>query len=247
MSLIAVSKADLRVDWATYEAAKYACENWHYSRCVPNQKTVKCGVWERDRFIGVVLFGDGANKGMVSPYGLTSVEGCELVRVALDKHDISVTRIVRIGLIFLKKHCKRIRLVVSYADPEHGHNGGIYQGGGWVYAGMTDAGDEYLVKGIRMHGRALRSTRATHKLKTIPAKNIMDWARKVIDPNIQLITGSSKHRYLMPLDAEMRARIAPLAKPYPKRPKQATSGDHPERRQCDTDPDAPISHAGTNA
>lgn len=28
-----------------------------------------------------------------------------------------------------------------------------------------------------------------------------------------------KHRYLMPLDAEMREQIAPLAKPYPKRPK----------------------------
>jgi hypothetical protein len=26
-----------------------------------------------------------------------------------------------------------------------------------------------------------------------------------------------KHRYLMPLDDEMRVRILPLAKPYPKR------------------------------
>lgn len=26
-----------------------------------------------------------------------------------------------------------------------------------------------------------------------------------------------KHRYLMPLDDEMRAKIAPLARPYPKR------------------------------
>jgi hypothetical protein len=26
-----------------------------------------------------------------------------------------------------------------------------------------------------------------------------------------------KHKYLMPLDAEMRARILPLSKPYPKR------------------------------
>ena len=31
-----------------------------------------------------------------------------------------------------------------------------------------------------------------------------------------------KHRYLMPLDPEMRAKILPLAQPYPKRPKQAT-------------------------
>ena len=30
-----------------------------------------------------------------------------------------------------------------------------------------------------------------------------------------------KHRYLMPLDKNMSAKIAPLAKPYPKRVKQA--------------------------
>lgn len=33
-----------------------------------------------------------------------------------------------------------------------------------------------------------------------------------------------KHRYLMPLDDEMRAKIAPLARPYPKRAGSADSG-----------------------
>ena len=39
-----------------------------------------------------------------------------------------------------------------------------------------------------------------------------------------------KHKYLMPLDAEMRAQIAPLAKPYPKRitrTKEQDAGNHP--------------------
>src|SRR3990167_3828005 len=36
-----------------------------------------------------------------------------------------------------------------------------------------------------------------------------------------------KHCYLMPLDAEMRERILPLAKPYPKRPKDQAPGVHP--------------------
>ena len=48
-----------------------------------------------------------------------------------------------------------------------------------------------------------------------------------------------KHKYLMPLDQAMRAKIAPLAKPYPKRPKQAEAGP-PELRQCNTDPGAPV-------
>ena len=49
-----------------------------------------------------------------------------------------------------------------------------------------------------------------------------------------------KYRYLMPLDKEMSAKIAPLAKPYPKRVKQAMTGDQPAQRRSDTDPPAPL-------
>jgi hypothetical protein len=53
-----MGKADLRIDWATHEAAKYACVNWHYSKRVPCQlvKVVKIGVWEKGKFVGVALF-----------------------------------------------------------------------------------------------------------------------------------------------------------------------------------------------
>lgn len=211
------SRLSLVCDWASYDAAKYACEHWHYSGCVPNQKTVRVGAWENGQFIGVVVFGDGANPGMFKPFGLGYTQGCELVRVALTKHKTPVSRIVRVALLFLRKACPAIRLVVSFADPENGHRGGIYQAGGWIYAGKTAPADEYLVNGKRMHGRALRSTRTTHRLGALPCKNILDWARRVIDPNASPISGSSKHRYLMPMDGEMRRRLVPLSMPYPKR------------------------------
>jgi hypothetical protein len=38
---------------------------------------------------------------------------------------------------------------------------------------------------------------------------------------MKLFITKGKHKYLMPLDKEMSAKIAPLAKPYPKRVKQA--------------------------
>jgi hypothetical protein len=216
------NKSDLRVDWATHAAAKYACEHWHYSGCVPNQKTVKVGAWENNSFIGVVLFGDGANSNAFSPYGLHQTQGCELVRIALRHHKSPVSRIVRLSLLFLKAKCPGVKMIISFADPEQGHHGGVYQAGGWIYAGITDAADEYIVNGVRMHGRALRSTRSTHKRKNLLAANVEEWARIVIDPKIKRVEGSRKHRYLMPLDDEMRAKILPLAQPYPKRPKQAT-------------------------
>src|SRR5665213_1409600 len=88
----------LKIDWATHEAAKFACENFHYSRCTPKSKLVKIGVWEDAEFIGVVIFGAGATSSLVQKYGLKMEEGCELVRIALTRHKAPVTRIVRIAL-----------------------------------------------------------------------------------------------------------------------------------------------------
>jgi hypothetical protein len=222
-----VTKPELKLDWCGYEAAKYACEKWHYSGCVPNQKTVKVGVWESGLFVGAVLFGTGANGNLFAPFGLRDTEGCELVRVALSPaHHSPVSRVVAVALRMLPRVCPRLRLVVSFADPERGHVGGIYQAGNWLYVGTTVPADEYVVNGRRMHGRALRMTRSTHRLKNLPTRNILEWARKAIDPNAFPVRGSSKYRYLYPLDPEMRARIAPLAKPYPKRA-AGVAGDTP--------------------
>lgn len=60
----------LHLDWCSYEAAKFACEKWHYSKCIPKSKLVKIGVWEHDVFVGVVIFGVGATHDLVKQYGL---------------------------------------------------------------------------------------------------------------------------------------------------------------------------------
>jgi hypothetical protein len=195
------SKPVLKIDWATHKAARFACENWHYSKCMPAGKIVKLGVWEDSTFIGVILFSRGANNTLGKPYGLEQVECCELTRIALSKHQTPVSRIMMISLMFLKKNSPGIRLIVSFADPDRGHHGGVYQATNWIYAGMTNAADEYIVNGKRMHGRSMRALYGSHVGKQF----------------IHKVKGSSKHRYLMPLDEEIRKKVKSLAKPYPKR------------------------------
>src|SRR5688572_32556474 len=92
----------LRLDWATFEAAKFAVMNWHYSKAMPSGKMVKIGVWENEKFIGVILFSMGAQIALVRQYGLTPFEGCELTRIALNRHVTPVTRMVAIALKMLK-------------------------------------------------------------------------------------------------------------------------------------------------
>lgn len=235
-----MSKADLRVDWATHEAAKYACEHWHYSKSIPPPPMVYVGIWEKGAYIGCVLFSRGANKSLGSQFGLEQTECCELVRIALKEHKSTVSRIMSIAVKFLRKSSPALRLVVSFADPAQNHHGGIYQANGWVYAGESSESYKYRDKaGREWHPRMVSKT---------GKKPVFGKVRKVIKTSeCEKIKTPGKHRYLMPLDAEMRARVLPLSKPYPKRPKQAESADQAEPRRGSTDPDAPFSSGALNA
>jgi len=225
-----MGKADLRIDWATHDAAKYACMNWHYSGCLPIGKLVKIGAWEHGKFIGVVLFGRGTSPKLGSRYNLGQNQCVELVRIALTKHEANVSRIMSIALKFLKKSNPDLRLVVSFASQDEGHNGGIYQATNWIYTGTTSKQDEFLFRGKRATDRQVS--------KFVKETRIgrQEWERRGV---LVRLPTSPKHRYLMQLDTEMRERILPLAKPYPKRAKQAMASLPDAQRQGSTDPHAP--------
>lgn len=199
---------DLKLAGCQHEAAAYACKTWHYSGCVPAGKLVKIGVWENGRFIGCVIFGRGANNNIGSKYRLGQTEVCELVRIALRAHEAPVSRIVSLALKLLRRQSPGLRLVVSYADPEQGHVGGIYQAGNWIYTGPSQAQRELVIGGVDVHKRSAGSRYGTAS----PAR-------------IQALTGKPveygpvrwKHTYLMPMDKAMRAATAQLSRPYPKR------------------------------
>lgn len=198
----------LKIDWATHESAKYACENWHYSKTMPVPPIVKIGVWEDEKFIGVVLFSRGASPDLLKPYGLTQIDGCELTRVALSKHKNTVSKIIKIAIKFLKKSNPKLKMVVSFADVSKGHHGGIYQAGNWIYAGRSAESTEYWKDGKRWHPRQL-----SEKGFTIQFGN----KRHVPKPSeCKKIKTPGKHRYLMPLDNDMKEKLSKLSQPYPK-------------------------------
>ena len=211
------SRPELRLDWCTHDAAKYAVTHWHYSKSLPPPPMVHIGAWEAGRFVGCVLFARGATGELLSPYGLNPTQGCELVRIALGSHVAPVSRIVSIAMKMLRTSCPGLRLIVSFADPSQGHHGGIYQAGGWIYAGQSASSSMYRdVKGKLWHERMISPT---------GRKKVFGKYRSVLRPDqCTRIRMPGKHRYLMPLDSEMRARIAPLARPYPKRAGSADSG-----------------------
>ena len=205
-----MQKTKLKIDWATHEAARFACKNWHYSKSIPVPPLVKIGVWENDKFIGVVVFSRGASSNLLNPYKLKTTEGCELTRVALCKHISPVSKILSLSIKFLKKSNPKLKLIISFADTNEGHHGGIYQATNWIYAGMTAPTTKYVDK----TGREWHSRQVSEKGYNIQQGNI----RKTIKPSeCKKIKQHGKHRYLMPLDEMIRKQIQSLAKPYPKR------------------------------
>jgi hypothetical protein len=205
-----MSSVELKIDWATHEAARFACVNWHYSKSVPVPPLVKVGAWEDGQFVGVAIFSRGANNNLLKPFGLEQTEGCELTRVALAPHKSNVSQIVAAAIKFLKRNNDGMRLIVSFADPSEGHHGGIYQAMNWIYTGRQPETVEYLAPdGKQWHGRMVSKDGKIKVQGQYRACWRVDQCTSVIKPG--------KHRYLMPLDKKMRKQILPLAQPYPKR------------------------------
>lgn len=210
--------SNLKLAEVGYKAIKYACMNYHYSKTVPTGKLVGFGVWEDEKFKGVVLFGRGVGNAQIERYGIPLTSGAELVRVALREHDAPVTQIVSIAVKMLKKHSPGLRILVSYADSRQGHFGTIYQAGNWVYTGKAKTTPDYLYKGKYYHVRSMNRMIKNGKFD------------RAFVNSLPTRSGGERLRYLYPLDDGMRQLVEGLRQPYPKRDEHESnaSGFHSE-------------------
>ena len=181
---------NLKIDFASHEAASYACRNWHYSKCMPAGANVKFGVWEDDKFIGCVIFALGANRNISRLHGKTA----ELSRVALTTHQSTVTRIISICLKKLKDFCPKLKSVISYADLDR-HEGIIYKAGNWLEEETT------YRPWIKIHGKDVHQRSAFAKYTT----GSVEWLKKNVDPNAHYIQNKGKKRFVWFYDKKKRA------------------------------------------
>ena len=208
-------KINLKIDWASKDAVKYACQNWHYSKTVPCGKIVKVGVWEDNKFIGVVLFSRGANPYLFNSFNLTQDKGCELTRIALDKHKSNVSQIMSLAIRKLKSLCPDLELIISFADADQEHLGIIYQATNWIYSGLSNKnkkGTAYIINNKKVHSKT-----ANERVRSRNLRGTLDNIKRVYNTeNVRHHITKGKHKYLMPLNKTMRNKVILLSKPYPK-------------------------------
>ena len=193
------SRPNLRIDFCSHEAAKYAVEKWHYSQTIPAGKRILLGVWEGEEFVGAIIYSLGANRNLGAKYHLGNFDRCELVRVALKNgRSHPTSRAVAISLRLLRKHSPGIKAVFSYADIGQGHVGTIYQAGGWIYIGKSSPQSEGFINGKRVHKRTISAMRGSFS-------------------GVGKIQSTRKHLYAMPFSDPVRILIGADRLPYPAR------------------------------
>lgn len=204
----------MRVRNATRYEMDFATRRWHYSHKAPSTAFGYSYFTDGGGFMGVVLFGNGANPHIGTEYGLFCGEAIELVRVALsgEQGHGHTSRIVADALRRLHRDRPLVRLVVSYADSDQGHLGTIYQATNWIYVGKVREGvrDVLVIDGRRVHNKTIYSS--------FPGVGL-DVARDMLREaghEVELSRTLGKQKYLMPMDKKTRRRVLPLARPYPK-------------------------------
>jgi hypothetical protein len=191
----------MRLEIASTKAIRFAIMNYHYSKAVPLCQMSFAVFNMSNEFCGVVCYSIGANNGMAKNFGLPNGAVAELVRIALNGKQESTSKAVSTSIRLLSKKCPLVKLIVSYADSSQSHIGIIYQATNFLFHGYSQASDEYLFRGKQWHGRSFRSQFGSH-LKY---------------PDIEIVKGSVKLKYVYPLHKSMIPLCKSLAKPYPKK------------------------------
>jgi hypothetical protein len=193
----------VEIEDCSFSELKQAVVSWHYSGSIPFGKMARYKIVEDGRWIGAVMYAPGANYRIGDPFGLTQNQCWELVRVALDAHTAPVTQILSMTRKRLKVDRPDLEMLISYADPNHGHTGVIYRADNWVYLGRTAQGKAWRGEDGRIyHNRHISKTGERMQFGRM-SKTV---SRAFVTP-IKLL---GKHKYALPLNKKSRKILKPI-------------------------------------
>ncbi len=202
--LISVSVGDIRELYGLeLKQAKAAVKAYHYAHLIPSGKSHWLAyesaivVWSipANCNIGVFLLGRSCNVWELSRLWAPNEHRKNLLTQAISA---AVRWIERV---------EKPDVLVSYADPNAGHHGGIYRAASWIYHGQAEESRNWeAANGQRVARRAFHSGGNGKTKAQIEAEGF----RELHLPG--------KHRFVKPLTKEARKALKPGAglNPAPK-------------------------------
>jgi len=189
----------MRLEKASYKAIKYACLNFHYARTIPINTFGYLVINNNNEWCGVALFGTGASPKIGKQYNLKQGQVIEFVRMALNGKQSKTSEVLGMAIRLIKKDLPLVKIIVSYADQEQGHNGVIYQATNWYYLGEVKSPP--IIEG--KHNKSMGGS--------------IGAARKILGREPIVYFPKPKHKYIYPLDKSLIPLCKSLSKPYPKK------------------------------
>lgn len=149
-------------------------EKWHYSKSINGIASQYCfSLKSEGELIGAMIYGTMAMHNQWKRFSQKKYEVIELRRLCCIDDTPKNTESYFIGktLRWLSKNTN-LKIVVSYADMEHGHSGIIYKASNFKCLGNGKGADVIIYKGKSYHDKTIR-TKYKGELKPF-AKRIKD-------------------------------------------------------------------------
>ena len=199
----------IRVRPIPKRVAKELLEREHYLKSLPGGTKLAFGAFVGKRLLGALTLGVGSIQGHSLVEEASQGDCITFTRFWLSEAlpSNSESRVIGVVMRALRRHTS-LKFVLSYADPEMGHVGVIYQATGWLYTGLSQATPLYDVgDGRPRHGRTLGHSFGTHSVEYLKRQGVP----------VRLVKRAPKHRYLYAIDPDVKTRISVPVMPYPKK------------------------------
>jgi len=141
-------------------------EKHHYSQNMNGVKSSLCfGMFHQGKLIGAMVFGQLGMAGAWKKYAESEEDVLELRRLVLidETPKNSESWFIGHAMRWIKKNTN-VRMIVSYADPNWGHQGTIYKATNFELMGYSSPGKVIVWNGKKYHDKTIR-TKYKGKLK----------------------------------------------------------------------------------
>ena len=156
-------------------------KNWilkkHYAKRMP-PISYAFGLYDESKSLqGIMTFGIPASRFDLDfqPYELNRL----VVNEGLGKNVLSYF-VGQTLKKFPEKAC-----IVSYADPNNGHHGYIYQATNWIYTGVSSPHDKWFIDGRELHEKSIFNMWGTNSVEGLKRKGL----------TVTIEKQEPKHRY----------------------------------------------------
>jgi len=189
---------DFVVKPTTIQVVSEFVKKWHYSSNVNGLRISNVfGLFYQDNLIGAMIYGPLGMANTWKKYASSENEIIELRRLCCIDNTPKNTESYFIGktLKWLKKNTD-YKIIISYADTFHNHQGTIYKASNFEYGGLTSKGRIIKYEDRTYHDKCIR----TYYVDKDGNKKLKPFAQRVKDAlakgDAKYIETPGKHIYI---------------------------------------------------